>query len=80
MSYEVYRAADSLEKGAEEHNVEVFKMRSAERCSSFFLDNLKNEISFGLQVALIKFNDLNCIIFGPKKEVKLALKQIEAFN
>ena len=69
-----------LEQGAKEHNVEVFKMRSAERCSSFFQDDLKDEIQLNLQVTLIKIDDKNCLIFGPKKMVKEALKKIEAFS
>ena len=55
-------------------------MRSAERCSSFFQDDLKDEIQQDFQVALIKSNDTNCVIFGPKKMVKEALKKIEAFS
>ena len=69
-----------LEQGDKEHNVEVFKMRNAERCSSFFQENLKDEIQLKLQVTLIKINDKNCLIFGPKKMVKEALKKIEAFS
>jgi len=55
-------------------------MRNAERCSSFFQENLKDEIQLKLQVTLIKINDKNCLIFGPKKMVKEALKKIEAFS
>ena len=69
-----------LDQGAKEHNVEVVKMRTAERCSSFFQDNLKDEIQQDLQVTLIKINDTSCVIFGPKKMVKEALQKIEAFN
>ena len=69
-----------LEQDAKEHNVEVKMMRTAERCTSFFQDNLKDEIQQNLQVTLIKINDKNCLIFGPKKMVKEALKKIEAFS
>ena len=55
-------------------------MRNAERCSNFFQDDLRNEIEQDFQVALIKSNDTNCVIFGPKKMVKEALQKIEAFN
>ena len=69
-----------LESGAKEHNVEVFKMRTAERCSNFFQDDLRNEIEQDFQVALIKSNDTHCVLFGPTKMVKEALQKIEAFN